>query len=139
MRHRKGPGRPIENHNYNVPLGTLNDDVEGFEIIHYKAPLVVVQAVDEAGQPIKNFQLVGHYAWMRNLTNYVAETTGSHVSTEQQEDGRQRTEQLLPDEEVTFTVTASGHESATETLKLTEGETKELVLTLKKAAEVKQE
>jgi len=108
LRHRKGVGKPIENHNYNVRLGTLNDDVEGFEIIRYKAPLVVVQAVDEAGQPIKGFEVVGHYAWMKNLTNYVATSAGSHVSMERQEDSRQRTSQLLPDEEVTFKVTAKG-------------------------------
>jgi len=134
LRHRKGPRKPIENHNYNVQLGTLNDDVDGFEIIRYKAPLVVVKVVDEAGQPIKDFQVVGHYAWMRKLTNYVATTTGSHVSIERQENGSQRTEQLLPDEEVTFTVTAKGYESASKTLKLPEGETKELILTLKEAA-----
>jgi beta-lactamase regulating signal transducer with metallopeptidase domain len=139
LRHRKGRGQPIENHNHNVRLGTLNDDVEGFEIIRYKAPLVVVQAVDEAGQPIEDFQVVGHYAWMRNLKSYIASTTGSHVSMERQRDGRRRTSQMLPDEEVTFTVTAKGYESASETLTLPEGETKDLVLTLKKAAETKQE
>jgi beta-lactamase regulating signal transducer with metallopeptidase domain/protocatechuate 3,4-dioxygenase beta subunit len=132
LRHRKGPGQPIENHNYNVGLGTLNDDVEGFEIIRYKAPLVVVKAVDDAGQPIRDFQVVVHYTWMKNLTNYIATTTGSHVSIERQQDGRQRTEQLLPDEEVTFTVSAKGYQSAQQTLKLPEAETKELLLTLKK-------
>jgi hypothetical protein len=139
LRHRKGTGKPIENHNYNVRLGTLNDDVEGFEIIRYKAPLVVVQAVDEAGQPITSFEVVAHYAWMRNLTNYVATTTGSHISMERQKDGRQRTSQLLPDEEVTFKVTAKGYESATETLQLPEGETKDLVVTLKKMAQTNEE
>jgi beta-lactamase regulating signal transducer with metallopeptidase domain/protocatechuate 3,4-dioxygenase beta subunit len=133
LRHRKGTGMPIENHNYNVRLGTLNDDVEGFEIIRYKAPLVVVKAVDEAGQAIEKYEVVGHYAWMKDLTNYVATTTGSHVSFGRQKDGHQRTEQLLPDEEVTFTVTAAGYDSATQTLKVPEGETKELVLTLKKS------
>jgi beta-lactamase regulating signal transducer with metallopeptidase domain/protocatechuate 3,4-dioxygenase beta subunit len=139
LRHRKAAGKPIENHNYNVQLGTLNDDVEGFEIISYKAPLVVVQAVDEAGQPIKSLEVVAHYAWMKSLTNYVATSTGSHVSMERQKDSRQRTSQLLPDEEVTFKITAKGYESATETLKLPEGETKDLVLTLKKTAETTQE
>src|SRR4029078_4174759 len=75
LRHRKGLRKPIENHNYEIRLGTLNDDVEGFEIIRYKAPLVVVQAVDEAGQPIKGFEAVAHYAWMKSLTNYVATST----------------------------------------------------------------
>jgi len=135
LRHRKGRGKPVENHQYNVRLGTLNDDVEGFEIIRYKAPLVVVQAMDEAGQPIKDFQVVADYAWKRNPMDRI----NTQVSIERQEDGRRRTEQLLPDEEVTFTVTATGYESATETLKLPEGETNELVLTLKKAAESKQE
>jgi uncharacterized membrane protein len=42
---------------------------------------------------------------------------------------------MLPDEDVKFTVTAKGYETASETVRLPEGETKELVVTLKKAKE----
>jgi hypothetical protein len=38
---------------------------------------------------------------------------------------------MLPDEEVTFTVTAAGYESASETVKFAEGDNKEVMIKLK--------
>jgi beta-lactamase regulating signal transducer with metallopeptidase domain/protocatechuate 3,4-dioxygenase beta subunit len=130
LRHRKGPGKPIENHNHNVELGTLNDDVEGFEIIRYKAPIALVQAVDSEGRPVRHFSVTAKYPWGEQRYVLKGEQR-SDVSFEHQNDGRYRTSQMLPDEEVTFTATAAGYQPASETVKFTEGETKDVVIKLK--------
>ena len=44
------------------------------------------------------------------------------MSLEEHGDGRWRTSQLLPDEEITVTVEADGYETKSETLSLPEGE-----------------
>ncbi len=54
------------------------------------------------------------------------------VFMEKQEDGRWRTSQMLPDEEVTVTVSAQGYKSHTEELKLSEGTTRDLTPVLEK-------
>jgi beta-lactamase regulating signal transducer with metallopeptidase domain/5-hydroxyisourate hydrolase-like protein (transthyretin family) len=116
-----------------VPLGTLEDDVRGFEIVRYKAPIVLVKPVDEAGAPIKQCAPVLKYTrdqeGSEQLTVY---TTGSHVSFEEQQDGRWRSEQLLPDEPISVTVEKSGYSTTTQELSLGEGEQKELTFVLKK-------
>jgi hypothetical protein len=130
LRHRKGRGQPIENHNSNVQLGTLNDDVEGFEIIRYKAPIALVQAVDSEGRPVRHFSVTAKYPWGQQRYILAGEQR-SDVSFKRQSDGRYRTSQMLPDEEVTFTATAAGYQPASETVKFAEEETKDVVITLK--------
>ncbi len=134
LRFRRGPGKELENRQDDIDFGTLNDDVNGFEIIRYKAPLVLVSAVDETQQPIKGFRVAAAYPWGKQ--RYVLEgELSSDLSFEKQDDGRYRTSQMLPDEDVTFTVMAKGYETVKEVVKLAEGKQKELVVTLKKAAE----
>jgi len=53
---------------------------------------------------------------------------------EKQEDGRWRSSQLLPDEEITVTINAEGYKPYTEKLKLGEGITKEIKGELEKGA-----
>lgn len=132
LRYRRGKDQPLQNEVRNINFGTLNDDVEGFEIVRYKAPLVLVSAVDEAKQPVKDFRVAATYPWGKQ--EYVIEgETRSDMSFEKQNDGRYRTSQMLPDEEVTFTVTARGYQPVSEKINLPEGETKELVVMLKKS------
>ena len=59
---------------------------------------------------------------------------GKDVHFEKQDDGRQRSEQLVPDEEFTVTVEAPGYEPKSEKLKLPEGAVKELEVRLKPLA-----
>ena len=134
LRFRRGKGKQLEHRLDDIDLGTLNDDVEGFEIIRYKAPLVLISAVDEAGQPIKDFRVSAAYPWGQQ--RYVLEgELRSDLSFEHQKDGRYRTSQMLPDEKVKFTVTAKGFETATEEVSLPEGESKELEFKMKRSAE----
>ena len=55
----------------------------------------------------------------------------SDVTFEEQEDGRFRSEQMLPDEEVTVTAHATGYKDATTKVKLAEGTTKDVEIVLK--------
>lgn len=135
LRFRRGKGKELENRtSYNIDLGTLNDDIEGFEIIRYKAPIVMISAIDEDGQPVKDFKVAGTYPWGKQQYTLEGEMR-SDVYFEHQQDGRYRTNQLVPDEKVTFTVSAKGFEPASEELSLPEGENKDLVITMKKSPE----
>lgn len=134
LRFRRGKGRELENRQLQIELGTLNEDVEGFEVIRYKAPIVLVSAVDEDQKPVQDFKVAAAYPWGKQ--EYILDgEQRSDLSFEHQNDGKYRTSQMLPDEDVKFTVTAAGYETATETIRLAEGETKDLLVTLKKAAE----
>jgi hypothetical protein len=57
------------------------------------------------------------------------------VFMEKQEDGRWRSSGLLPDEDLTVTISAEGFKPYTEKMKLTEGTTKELKAELEKSTE----
>ncbi|HVA49696.1 MAG TPA: M56 family metallopeptidase [Pirellulales bacterium] len=134
LRFRRGKGKDLENKQSRVEMGTLNDDVEEFEIIRYVAPIVLVNAADPDGKQVKDFRVTAAYPWGKQ--EYILEgEQRSDLSFEHQNDGRYRTSQMLPDEDVKFTVTAPGYEAASETVRLGEGETKDLVLTLKQKDE----
>jgi beta-lactamase regulating signal transducer with metallopeptidase domain len=138
LRYRRGPDKPLENPQLEIDFGTLNDDVHGLEIIRYKAPIALIKPVDEEGKPIAGATVQGTYPWGKQ--RYVLDgETRSDIHFERQDDGRFRTGQMLPGEEVTFTANAQGYEPASEKLTLSEGETKDLMLTLKKAMASKHE
>jgi beta-lactamase regulating signal transducer with metallopeptidase domain len=138
LRIRRGKGQPLENYITSIDLGTLNDDLEGFEIIRYKAPVVMLKVTDEAGQPIDKLEVTGIYPGRKNATFMLKTGQQSGVLVERMDDGRYRTQMLLPDEDVTFEITAPGYQQASEKVKLKEGETKELQVPLKKASVGKQ-
>jgi beta-lactamase regulating signal transducer with metallopeptidase domain len=118
-----------------IDFGTLDDDVKGIEIIHYVAPILIVDARDKDGKQIKDFRAkVTYLSGVRKRepgTRFRNDVQGD-VYQEKQEDGRWRTEQMLPDEEVEVTVSAKGYKSYSEKLKLPEGTTKELSPVLEK-------
>jgi hypothetical protein len=134
LRHRTKKGEPLSA-DREINLGTLNDDVRGIEIIRYVAPILVVGAKDKAGKPVKDVKVAVAYApgvkKKRPGEMFINGVQGD-VYMEKQEDGRWRTEQMLPDEEVTVTVSAKGYKPHTEKLKLAEGTTKDLTPVLEK-------
>lgn len=138
LRFRRGKGKELENRQTRVELGTLNDDIDGFEIIRYVAPVVLVSGVDSDGKQVRDFRVTAAYSWGKQEYILAGEQR-SDLNFEHQDDGRYRSWQMLPDEDVKFTVTAPGYEPASETVRLGEGETKELVLAMKKAVEAKTE
>jgi hypothetical protein len=134
LRHRTKKGEPLSAAR-EIKLGTLNDDVKGIEIIRYVAPILVVGAKGKDGKSIKDMKAKVEYApgvgKKRPGETFINGVQGD-VYMEKQEDGRWRTSGMLPDEEVTVTVSAKGYKPHTEKLKLTEGTTKDLTPVLEK-------
>ncbi len=116
----------------NVSLGTVEDDIYGFEVVRYTAPILLVRAVDQEGNIVSDVTPIVTYARDENETEQLTMyTTGSHVSFESQGDGRHRSSQLLPDEPILVTVKKDGYEVTTQELILREGEEKELEFLIK--------
>ncbi len=134
LRHRLEKGDVAPRHR-EIDLGTLDDDVKGIEIIRYVAPILIVDARDKDGKQIKDFKAKVTYqpgvGKKKPGESFVNGVQGD-VYLEKQEDGRWRTRQMLPDEEVTVTVSAKGYKPHTEKLKLAEGATKDLTPVLEK-------
>jgi beta-lactamase regulating signal transducer with metallopeptidase domain/protocatechuate 3,4-dioxygenase beta subunit len=134
LRYRLTKDGPLSN-SREIDLGTLNDDVKGIEIIRYVAPILVMDAVDATGTRIKNFQAKVEYAPGKNPRErrgtFINGIKGD-VFMEKQEDGRWRTEQLFPDEDITVTVSADGYKPHQEKLRLAEGTSKDLTAKLEK-------
>lgn len=134
LRYRRSKEQPLEDYISRVAmLGTLNDDVGDFEIVRYKAPIVLVSAVDDAQQPIPKLEVKAVYDKPKALGPFISLANGSDLNFAHQEDGKYRSEQMLPDEALTLTVSALGYETVSEKVKLNEGATKDLVFTLKKS------
>ena len=121
-----------------IVLGTLTDDVKDIEIIRYVAPILIIGAAEKGGGQLKEFKAKIEYSPGKSPkdpnSTFVNGVQGD-VFMEKQEDGRWRSSQLLPDEEITVTVSAEGFKPYTEKLKLAEGTTKELKAELEKGTE----
>jgi hypothetical protein len=133
LRHRL-PGKELSN-SRQVDLGTLNDDVTGIEIIRYEAPILVVKVTAKDGGKPKDAAVTALYGENRGQFRgglILKKGLRSDVSFEEQEDGRFRSMQLLPDEEVAVTAQAEGYAPVTQKLKLCEAEKKDLEIVLEK-------
>jgi hypothetical protein len=116
-----------------IKLNTLEDDISGFEVVRYVAPILLVKAVDEAGAMVAECNPRLTYARPAgDGEEFNSYTEGHHVHIEAQPDGRYRTEQLLPDEPFTVTCKKPGFTATSEELSLAEGAERELVLVMKK-------
>jgi beta-lactamase regulating signal transducer with metallopeptidase domain/uncharacterized GH25 family protein len=134
IKYRTAKGEPLHG-GRRVMLGTLDHDVKGIEIHHYKAPLAIVKVETKDGGSVANAVVSADYADDDNRKDgqmILANGVLSDVSFEKQEDGRYRSMQLSPDREVTLKAQAEGYTAASTKVKLPEGETKEVVLTLEK-------
>jgi beta-lactamase regulating signal transducer with metallopeptidase domain/5-hydroxyisourate hydrolase-like protein (transthyretin family) len=132
LRWRLKPDEPLKR-GRRIKLGTIEDDISGLEVVRYTAPILLVKPVDEQGAVVEGCQPVLRYqrndAGDEQLTVY---TTGSHVSFEEQRDGRWRTEQLLPDEPITVEIKKNGYSTTPQELSLKEGDEREIVFVMKK-------
>ena len=138
LRWRKSKDDSLHN-NRRVDLGTVNDDVKGIEIIRYTAPILIVKVVanDDAAK-LKDVGVTATYPEGKaQFEGGLIRKGGrrSDVSFEKQEDGRFRSMQLFPDQEVEVTGHAEGYESKPMKVKLPEGETKEIEVALEKIVE----
>jgi uncharacterized GH25 family protein len=134
LRWRKTKGGPLSA-SRRINLGTVNDHVKGIEIIRYVAPILVINATDSAGKQVKGFKAKVVYEAGKSPkdpnSTFVNGVQGD-VYMEKQKDGRWRTSQLLPDEEVTVTGSGDGFQAKSVKVKLPEGEVKDLTLVLGK-------
>ncbi len=135
LRWRKAKGEPLETKR-RVDLGTLTADVKGFEIIRYTAPVLVVKVAAKDGGTLNDVGVTGDYPEGKGPgegKNILKGGRRSDVRFEDQDDGRFRSKNLLPDQDVTIAAHAAGYPSRSETVRLPEGETKEIVITLEKS------
>ena len=137
LRWRLRPDEPLQ-HGREAKLGKLEEDFTTLEIVRYIAPILLVKAVDEVGNQVQDFTLDSSYK-PNGETAGVRFTNGGAVNFESQPDGRKRSSQLVPDEELTVTIEKDGFTSEPQTVSLKEGETRELVCILKPDAQAKSE
>jgi hypothetical protein len=132
LRVRMKKGGPLSNQARDIDLGTLERDISGIEVVRYEAPILLVKPLLADGSPAKDAKLDIEYAKGRSPMQSGRFTDGGDVHYERQPDGRLRTEQLLPDEEVAVTVRAAGCKPKSEKIKLAEGAVRELEVRLEK-------
>jgi beta-lactamase regulating signal transducer with metallopeptidase domain/protocatechuate 3,4-dioxygenase beta subunit len=134
LRWRKAKKEPLNN-SRKIDLGTLDDHVKGIEIIRYVAPILVINARGKDGSKIKTFEAKVLYAKgksPKDPKSFFVNGVQGDVYLEKQEDGRWRSSQLLPDEELTVAASADGYRPGSVKVKLAEGKVKELTLELEK-------
>jgi hypothetical protein len=111
----------------------MEEDLTGFEVVRYEAPILLVKPVDEQGNVLSDCKPVLNYTresdGKEQMTVY---TTGGNVSFEKQPDGRWRSSQLLPDEPFSIDLKKEGYTTTAQKLSLAEGEDREVVLVMKK-------
>ncbi|VTR93551.1 Peptidase M56 BlaR1 OS=Planctomyces brasiliensis (strain ATCC 49424 / DSM 5305 / JCM 21570 / NBRC 103401 / IFAM 1448) GN=Plabr_3892 PE=4 SV=1: Peptidase_M56: CarboxypepD_reg: CarboxypepD_reg [Gemmata massiliana] len=135
LRWRKAKGEELNN-NRTIRLGTLSDDVKGIEIVRYTAPILTVKVVAKDGTKLVKPAVTAIYASGKGALDgrfILRNGRQSDVSFEEQEDGRFRSSQMFPDDELTISGHAEGYADKSEKVKLAEGATKEIEIVLEKA------
>jgi hypothetical protein len=136
-RHRIGKDGPLVE-GRTVKLGTLDHDVKDIEIVRYVAPIIVINATTKDGRQIMDFKAAVEYAGPGPERQKNVYLTGGgkkkDVIQDEQYDGRYRTSQMLPDKEVTVSVSADGFEGASRKLSLPEDKIEEVTFVLEPKA-----
>jgi len=133
-RHRIGKDTPLVE-GRQLELGTLDHDVKDIEIVRYVSPIIVINATTKDGKQIKDFQAAVKYTGPagenREMNvHVVGGGKKKDAIQDEQYDGRYRTSHMLPDKEVTVSVSADGFATANRKLTLPEGKTEEVTFEL---------
>lgn len=113
-----------------IKLGVVSSDVTGIEVVRYKAPILLIKAVDMDGKLLGDVTVTARRLLVGGKkTN--STTVRDEVDFEEQDDGRWRSSQLLPDEKITVTVTRAGWNVEPQNVSLPEGKTRELVFKMR--------
>jgi len=121
-----------------IKLGKVDADVTGIEVVRYKAPVMLVKAVEVDGNVIQAFKPVAKLDPARqalapkDAKAHFALFTNGLLGFEKQQDGRHRSEQMLPDAAWTVTVEKEGWTTDPQVVTLKEGEEREVVFVLRK-------
>jgi hypothetical protein len=133
LRWRLRPGEPLQ-YGYHGHLDKLEEDFTTIEVIRYAAPMLLLKAVDEQGNQLRDFVPNSKYKTRpaeANRGRFISGAQGD-IGFEDQPDGRWRSSQMLPDEETTITLVKEGYTAEPQVVSLNEGDTRELVFVLKK-------
>jgi hypothetical protein len=113
----------------------LDHDSPEVSVVYYSSPILLVRAVAEDGTAVPDFKCSLAYAPDRKpyvqTPNWISGVSGD-VDFEKQQDGRWRSQSLLPDENLALTVRAAGFQTYSNSVNLPEGSTREVVATLSK-------
>lgn len=133
LRWRREPGAPLQS-SRRIDLGTVEDDVYGLEVVRYVAPILLVKAVDEDGEQLRDFKPKAVYPDGESPEDPNAQFINGvegDVHFEQQPDGRWRSSQLLPDQNVTVIAEMDDRTTEAQVLSLEEGAMQEVVFVMK--------
>lgn len=133
LRWRLRPGEPLQ-YGYHGHLDKLEEDFTTIEVIRYSAPMVLLKAVDEQGNPLRDFIPNSKYKSRpaeENRGKFISGAQGD-IGFEGQPDGRWRSSQMLPDEETTIMLVKEGYATEPQVVSMKEGDVKELVFVMKK-------
>ena len=133
-RHRWSNDSPWSNEN-EATMPVVDQDYTNVSVVYYTSPILLVRAVAEDGSAVSGFKCQMAYSQGRKpygqAPRWISGVAGD-VDFEKQTDGRWRSEQLLPDENLTLTVQADGFQPYSQTVNLPEGTTREIEARLKK-------
>lgn len=132
LRWRLKPGDPLT-YGDRARLGKLEEDFTTIEIVRYEAPMLLLKAVDEMGEQVRDFNPASQYKRRPESERQGEFISGAEgdIGFEAQPDGRWRSSQLLPDEEISVELKKDGHATDPQVVTMKEGETRELVFVLK--------
>lgn len=122
IRYRRAPGAVLEDTLFEFKYGTIDEDVNGFEIVCCLKPVMLMTIVDESGMQLQGATVHGEFA----SDNRKRFTPFREVNR-----GRFRSLAMPSDQEVKLLVDCPGYATATQTVKLREAETKDIVIKLK--------
>jgi uncharacterized GH25 family protein len=131
LRWRLKPGDALRRGRY-VPLGNVDDDLSGIEIVRYTAPILLLKPIDKNGKPVRNVTIQSEYEPEKPPAKFGFRSRTGDVRFTRQTDGRWRSSQMQPDVAVTVTVKKDGYEAKPQTVTLKEGKERELAFVLKK-------
>jgi RNA polymerase sigma factor (sigma-70 family) len=120
---------------HQVPAPILDHDTNEMSVMYYTSPILLIRAVSEDGTTIPDFKCQLVYGNDRKpyeqAPHWISGAAGD-VNFEKQQDGRWRSESLLPDENVTLTIEATGFQPWSQSYTLPEGATQEVEAKLQK-------
>ncbi len=131
-RFRTGKGQKLEAGQV-LMLGTLDRDLKDIELIRYDKTGVIVKATAKDGRPIKDFEVGGEYTEeIANAGFRIGLKNGAttEVMFNRQDDGRLRSDEIVPDRAVKITAYADGFKPASRQVKLPEGKVEEITVAL---------
>src|SRR5579872_1376902 len=136
FQYRLKPDSPLQ-YGRAFDMGTIDQDLQGVEIIHYAAPTIVISVTNKEGKPIEDLLPSVDYtdpeyeAHRRKLFHRgKSGESQTDVPFEDIGSGKIRTIQLVPDREVDVTVRAEGFKPESRKITLDEGKTEEMKFVL---------